>query len=180
MIECQDLLLPGKASPRKGLCSKLHRALTKVRRELVELSLDPFKSRRREESLSETAWANKHLPCSNTCSLPTVCVDTRGCQCVFSSCIARPRFPFQAYANWSTLAFPTSRVSINSSAEGQNSLVRMIKNSEVSCVSRLTLRLGWPKIRVGNLRVQNQVGGRRKPRTSINSDRPITSRLVRG
>ncbi|KAG8863958.1 hypothetical protein FRB96_006831 [Tulasnella sp. 330] len=78
---------PFLASPAKALCSRLQRARTKVRRDLSTLSVETFNEPRSHETSIPREWVDAYpAPCSNMCSLPTVCVDTGDCQCVLSSC----------------------------------------------------------------------------------------------
>lgn len=67
---------------------------------------------RREETSSPHLWANADLPsCSNSCDIPTVCINTGNCQCVISSCAARQRFPFSSFASSSALSYPPPKLS---------------------------------------------------------------------
>ncbi|KAG9005282.1 hypothetical protein FRB93_009836 [Tulasnella sp. JGI-2019a] len=78
---------PFLASPGKALCSRLKEARTKVKRDLATLTMETLQESRREETSIPRKWVNADLaPCSNLCSLPTVCIDTGDCQCVTSSC----------------------------------------------------------------------------------------------
>jgi len=151
-IEYQKTSLerPFLASPAKALCSRLDRALHKIKSELASLlskDLSYFASQHRLDidavtsrnpSSHPTDWAKANLPpCSNLCDHPTVCVDTGDCQCVLSTCLPRPRFPFSSFANLPIKSYPPSSASSASSntepgkdgTKEKESLADMVKRS---------------------------------------------------
>lgn len=149
---------PFLGSPAKALCSRLRRALHKIKAGVASLppaepSYSPFhlepdidQAPRRNLSSHITDWAKAGLPaCSNICDHPTICVDTGDCQCVLSSCAPRARFPFSAFANLPILSYPPPSTSSPSSTaverrqerrKEKQSLVNMVKRSSWKNVLR--------------------------------------------
>lgn len=161
MIDFQrtSLKRPFLASPSSAICSRLERARAKASRDLATVSLDTLKEPRRRLSTKPTDWANANLQsCSNSCDLPTICVDTGDCQCVLSTCTPRQRFPFASFANLPTLSFPSSSPA---SQPGANSLLERVKRSSWRNVlrpqaSRFVVNGSPAKVHVASLSAENE------------------------
>ncbi|KAG8862715.1 hypothetical protein FRB96_000725 [Tulasnella sp. 330] len=153
---------PFLASPAKALCSRLQTARNKVKRDLATLSAETItEPRRYGETSKPREWVNADPPpCSNMCSLPTVCVDTGDCQCVLSSCPAIASGPPPVNTTSNTSILPPSP-HVAGKVNARNPLVAMVDKSSWRSVIRpqaLTIIDAGviPRVHVGPLAPKGQ------------------------
>ncbi|KAG8939592.1 hypothetical protein FRC04_006214, partial [Tulasnella sp. 424] len=150
---------PFLASAPKTLCSRLSRARREIQRDIATLSLEMLHEPPREATLSPHLWANADLPsCSNSCDIPTVCINTGDCQCVMSICAARQRLPFSSFASSSALSYPSPKLGPAVSDDPNfNPLPEMVQQSSWLDILRPQaarfVKAGMPllKVHVGEL-----------------------------
>ncbi|KAG8844514.1 hypothetical protein FRB96_003016 [Tulasnella sp. 330] len=153
---------PFLASPKKALCSRLKSARAKTKQDLATLSVETLTEPRFNEKLIPRRWVNAEAPpCSNMCSLPTVCIDTGDCQCVLSSCPAILPRNASTHVNTLSDASVVSPQTVVNDVKVRNPLAEMVNGSSWRSIIRpqalAIIDAGVvPRIHVGPLAPRDQ------------------------